>query len=339
MKTQFITYLLLAFGLTNYAQTTAIPDPFFEQALIDLGIDSDGEINGQVLTSDVENIAELILDNNSFYGYNYDGGIDFTGIEGFASLETLRIIYVIISHIDLTQNTQLKVLNLIHTELGSEYGFNEPLDLSANTLLEEFYGGNPGLDVGPFNQIEALDFSNNPNIKIVNLYNMPSIKYINLKNGNNNPDMSIDISLFPWWMINEDPDDNGEIKNTVCIEVDDVTAAQNNQAPYDDWVIVSGNRVEYHFVDNPIDCTASDASFDKLPIKIYPNPAKDIVYFDLQDNLQIHKAEIIDYTGKVAQTEKNITQSISVKGLATGTYILRLSTNKGIYQNRLIVQP
>ena len=333
MKTQFITYLILAFGLTTYAQTTAIPDPFFEQALIDLGIDSDGEMNGQVLTSDIEDITELILDNNSFYDYNYDGGINLTGIEGFTSLETLRISYVIISHIDLTQNTQLKVLDLVHTGLGEE-GMLE-LDLSANSLLEEFYGGNPGLDVGPFNYIEELNFSNNPHIKIVNLYNM-YIKYINLKNDNNNPDMSININLYPWWV--EDPDDNGEIKNTVCIEIDDVNAAQNEEAPYDSWVIVSGNRVEYHFVDNPIDCTASDASFDKLPIKIYPNPAKDMVYFDLQDDLQIHKAEIIDYTGKVVQTEKDVTENISVKGLATGTYILRLSTNKGFYPQKLIIR-
>src|SRR5690606_15216044 len=337
MKTQFIIYILLVFGLTTYAQTTAIPDPFFEQALIDLGIDSDGEINGQVLTSDIEDITDLILDNNSFYGYNYDEGINFTGIEGFTSLETLRISYVFISHIDLTQNTQLKVLNLIHTGLGSNYGFNENLDLSGNTLLEEFYGGNPGIDIGPFNYIEELDFSNNPNIKIVNLYNS-SIKYINLKNGNNNPDMSIDISLFPWWMINEDPDDDGGTINTVCIEVDDVTAAQNNQAPYDDWVIVSGNRVEYHFVDNPIDCTASDASFNKSLINTYPNPTKDIIYFDLPETIQINKAEIIDYTGKIVQTEENITQNISVKGLATGTYILRLSTNKEIHQHNIIIQ-
>src|SRR5690606_18883301 len=145
-------------------------------------------------------------------------------IEGFTSLETLRISYVFISHIDLTQNTQLKVLNLIHTGLGSNYGFNENLDLSGNTLLEEFYGGNPGIDIGPFNYIEELDFSNNPNIKIVNLYNMSSIKYINLKNGNNNPDMSIDISLFPWWSQFEDPTDDGGIINSVCIEVDDVNA-------------------------------------------------------------------------------------------------------------------
>src|SRR5690606_8725619 len=137
----------------------------------------------------------------------------------------------------------------------------------------------------------------------------------------------------------EDREDEVRIRNNGCMVVEDVNAAQSEEAPYVSWVIVSGNRVEFHFVDNPIDCTASDASFDKLPIKIYPNPAKDMVYFDLQDDLQIHKAEIIDYTGKLVQTEKDVTENISVKGLATGVYILRLSTDKGMYQNRLIVQP
>ena len=42
------------------SQITLIPDADFEQALIDLGIDSDGMINGQVFTSDIENIISLI---------------------------------------------------------------------------------------------------------------------------------------------------------------------------------------------------------------------------------------------------------------------------------------
>jgi hypothetical protein len=41
--------IVLLFVNTSIAQTTAIPDAAFEQALIDLGIDSDGVINGQVL--------------------------------------------------------------------------------------------------------------------------------------------------------------------------------------------------------------------------------------------------------------------------------------------------
>ena len=46
------------------AQTTNIPDANFEQALIDLGIDTDG-LNGQVLTSDINTLTDLyIIDKN-----------------------------------------------------------------------------------------------------------------------------------------------------------------------------------------------------------------------------------------------------------------------------------
>ena len=209
-------FVIIMISFSVKAQITAIPEPHFEQALIDLGIDSDEEINGQILTSDIEGIIELTLDMDNFY--INDEGIDFTGIEGFTSLEKLSISFVIISHIDLSQ-----------TGLGDE-GMLAPIDLSANILLEEFYGGNPGIDIGPVNSIEELDFSNNPNIRIVDLYNMSSIKYINLKNGNNNPDMSIDISLFPWWSQFEDPTDDGGIINSVCIEVDDLKASQNQES-------------------------------------------------------------------------------------------------------------
>lgn len=49
--------LLLIFYFTIHsmsAQLTEIPDPVFEEALITFGIDSDGIINGQGLTSDLE---------------------------------------------------------------------------------------------------------------------------------------------------------------------------------------------------------------------------------------------------------------------------------------------
>lgn len=55
-------FLFQGFQSNNlYAQITEIPDQYFEQALIDKGIDSDGIINGQVLTSDINTVTELIL--------------------------------------------------------------------------------------------------------------------------------------------------------------------------------------------------------------------------------------------------------------------------------------
>lgn len=61
MKTTlYLLLIFITFSLKVKAQEiTTIPDPGFEQVLIDKGIDSDGEINGQVLTSDIENLTEL----------------------------------------------------------------------------------------------------------------------------------------------------------------------------------------------------------------------------------------------------------------------------------------
>ena len=67
----------------SYAQTTAIPDPNFEQALIDLGIDKDFTVNGKVANENIENITELKV---------FDKQIsDLTGIEGFIKLNALRL--------------------------------------------------------------------------------------------------------------------------------------------------------------------------------------------------------------------------------------------------------
>ena len=330
-------FVIIMMSFSVKAQTTAIPDPHFEQALIDLGIDSDQEINEQILTSDIEGITELVLDMDDF-NIDYEG-VDFTGIEGFTSLEKLSISFVIISHIDLSQNTQLKILNLVHTGLGDE-GMLDPIDLSANTLLEEFYGGNPGIDIGPFNSIEELDFSNHPNIRIVDLYNMSSIKYINLKNGNNNPDMSIDISLFPWWDQFEDPTDDGGIINSVCIEVDDVNAAQNQAAPYADWVILSEDRVEYHFIDNPIDCTASTQAFDESSINIFPNPTSDYVSVQQKelDVVQIRTVQILDISGKWIKSINSDFEHISVTDLSKGTYLFVIQTDQGNKTEKVVVE-
>ena len=59
--------------------TTAIADSAFEQALIDLNLDD--QIDGLVVTSDIDEVTELILDNK--------GITDLTGINDFKDLENL----------------------------------------------------------------------------------------------------------------------------------------------------------------------------------------------------------------------------------------------------------
>lgn len=91
MKTQYFQRyfkVLLCFfffyqGAVLQAQlTVAIPDPNFEQKLIDLNIDSDGIINGQILQSDALSVSALNIDNSNINS--------LSGIEAFTNLNILR---------------------------------------------------------------------------------------------------------------------------------------------------------------------------------------------------------------------------------------------------------
>ncbi len=149
-KTLLILFIFICQGLPNvlYAQTTAIPDTYFEQALIDLGIDSDGIINGQVLTSDIVTVTELIL------GFNFIVD-DITGIEDFTALEVLDVSF-----------SNLNVL-----------------DVSNNIQLRELYCSSS--DAGPSMFFTSLDLSNNINLEVLYANGLWTLEYLNLKNGNN----------------------------------------------------------------------------------------------------------------------------------------------------------
>jgi len=91
----FTLFLSCFLFLQNvFAQYTQVPDPNFEQALIDLGIDSEGVLDGQFLTVDAENVTYLYVD---YYNIN-----DLTGIEAFINLEWLDASDNNISEIDLS---------------------------------------------------------------------------------------------------------------------------------------------------------------------------------------------------------------------------------------------
>lgn len=115
-----------------------IPDSNFEQALIDLGIDTDGIINGQVLESDITDIQFL-----NIFSKNIS---DLTGIESFQSLEGLYAFDNNLSSVDLSANVALTEVVL---------GFNSltNIDLSNNINLTSITLSD--------NQITELDLSNN----------------------------------------------------------------------------------------------------------------------------------------------------------------------------------
>ena len=140
--------LLLLFTHVNYnAQITLIPDLNFEQALIDLNIDSDGVLNGQVLTNDVDSVVILDVNHKSIQ--------DLTGIEDFFGLEYLNV-----------SGNELMVL-----------------DVSYNIQLKELYCNSQSGGFSMF--FSYLDFSNNVNLELLHGENLIFLESLNLKNGNN----------------------------------------------------------------------------------------------------------------------------------------------------------
>ena len=141
------TFLLVNIFVFSNAQTTAIPDANFEQALIDLGLDS-GPIDGIVLTVNIDTIITLNVANQSIS--------DLTGIEDFTALENLYCNNNSLTSLDVTQNSALFYLHCYNNQLTS-------LDVTQNTALYLFLCYN--------NQLTSLDVTQNSALFYFHCYN------------------------------------------------------------------------------------------------------------------------------------------------------------------------
>jgi hypothetical protein len=319
MKT-FITILILAFSTTSFAQITQIPDPNFEQALIDLGIDSDGIVNGQVLTSDVENVTSLNVTSKGIH--------DLTGLEDFVALENLNVSSNMMTSLSLVNNINLKELifntshNLVDIDvsnninletLRSSYSFLTQIDLTSNTKLLELVLGEPAPSAN--HGIEFLDLTQNAMLQKLQLINLEFLQTADLRSGNNTilTDVFVECTV----------DGGFDCEPYPCLMVDDVVAAQNNQFPYSEWNVMAIYSE---------DCTAGLNDNKVATYSIHPNPAKNELFITAQNTTQNLKIKIFNIEGKLLSTQTleiaNQT-SIDVSQLVSGIYFLNIEDENG----------
>lgn len=144
-------------------QLVSIPDPEFEQILINQNIDSDRTINGKILKSDAEKVAVLDLNKE----HNFGSIEDLTGVEGFKNLTKLIAISHQITSVDLSQNTLLDTLYLMGNRLKEISFFKNPnlrfIDVQANeleTIKGLFYVTSLKKLNASYNNIEFLNVAN-----------------------------------------------------------------------------------------------------------------------------------------------------------------------------------
>jgi len=309
----FILFLLvLVYSFKMKSQTVNIPDSIFEGILVYQGIDSDQQINGQILLSDALSVEELDL-------YYDVPGVDpiysLQGIEEFTNIHTMTIVLAQIPDQSINFGSFNNLVNLYFLSNG----FSE-IDVSQNSELQSIWIGNLYEDLGPFNMIESLDLSNNPNINEINAWGLSSLNTINLRN-NYNDNVSILLGNphnYPY---------------NVCIEVDDVNTALENSAPYNTWEII-GN---YYFSE---ECTLSIENFVKINYKIYPNPSSDYIFIEEKIDIdnKLNSIQILDVNGKLIKNVISDFEKVFVGDIAAGNYFFIINTNRGNVIEKIIIK-
>ena len=143
MKKLLIASILLFSSSQLRAQTTAIPDVYFEQALIDLGLDS--ILDSFVLTENINIVTTLDV-----YGKSIS---DLTGIQYFTALTQLNCSNNQLTSLDVSQNMALTRLVCSNNQLTS-------LDITQNTVLDDL-----NYD---YNQLTSIDLTQNTALAFLN---------------------------------------------------------------------------------------------------------------------------------------------------------------------------
>ena len=318
MKKIFLILITLV-PFLGKAQVTLIPDWRFEQRLIDLSIDSDGTINGQIITNDAESATSLSIGTS--------GIVDLTGLNAFINLEKLSTYYTSI-HIPTDANGYSGVLDVSMMpnlkELDARASNLISIDLSNNPLLEIVKIGNEVFigDVWIVNEIKKIDLSNNPNVNFVDAYNLFGLEFLNMRN---NAAQVVGIRLG----------NNQNYSYNVCIEVDEPLKASYHAPPYDTW-IVDGN----HFFSDDCKKALSNELFIQNNFKIYPNPATDYVSVEYDENagVQLRGVQILDSSGKWVRSVNENFHQINVSSLSEGVYLFVIQTDKGNKTEKVVVK-
>lgn len=321
------------------AQTTAVPDPVFENKLISLGIDTNG-MTGNILNADAEGVINLNVTNSSI--------TDLGGIEAFVDLEMLDCDTNLITDLDLSFNTKLKIVdcqknlltsldvsgnqdlislacqenqltnldlsnNTILSDISCQDNLLNNLDLTNNTELYQIICHDNELTNITFpasqnkleivwcytNQLESIDLTKAPILATLRFENN-NLNFLDLRNGNNTAIHTMDARDNPSLAL-------------ICVDDTAYSGTASN------W----NKDVTAEYSES---CTLSVDDFELNRITVYPNPVKD--FLTISSNIGfLKKVELYDQLGQLKTVETS--SVINVSNYVSGVYFLRIEIGSG----------
>ena len=293
-------------------ETVYVPDPNFEQALIDLGIDRDGVVNQSILKYDAEAVGYLNLDNpltNPDFP-NVNGKItDLTGVEAFTGMTAVNVNGNEIAHLDFSSNLNLNAIyanncstqtinvsnniNLVYLHVYDNQ--IETLDISNNLLLKEL--------IVQSNRITTLDISQHKAIETL-FATDNRLTSLNIANGNNAN------FVIPWGAVSFAAAANGDL-HCIIVDADIVNTAFTQPWEYDAGVIFSSDcdtKPEHVYIpDSNFEQSLVDLGIDSDGVVntwLLKSDAEAITYLNLNnpvfDSSAFANPLIVNVTEKIA---------------------------------------
>jgi len=361
-------FLILFLVCSSYcfSQNTYVPDDNFEQALIDLGVDS-GPLDDFVPTAMINTLTYLNISELNIS--------DLTGIEDFAALDHLDVYINDLQTLDVSNNQQLRLLRCYQNDLTN-------LTLGSNATLEQVWtydnflttidvSGLPNLDRLSIinNDLLALDVTNNLLLRLLWCYDndIPvldvsnnsllellwcsgnDIESLNLSNSLNlntllchqNDITSLDVSsnsLLTYLSCYSNELTSLNVKNGNNTNVTNFQANSNpnlNCIEVDDATYSEANWSNIDF-GTSFNGDCDNLSVDEFlvdQIQVFPNPTSDII--TIQNlNGQSFYYELYDASGK--ELMKTNLNAIDVSNLNSGMYFLKIISNSSILTKKVI---
>lgn len=320
-----IFFLLMFIYWNGFSQIINFPDPVFKAVLLQStttnliagGVKIDANDDGEIEISEVYPVYTLEL-----YSRNIT---DITGIEYFVNLMYCNLSSNQIAHANFTNSPNLQTLGLADNQLQNlnVTGLTQLyfINCGANPLTAVDFSSLPALDTcicGGTNVTE-LDFSNNPVFRRLACNLNPNLVTVKINNGY--PHVASNTIYNSCW-------DNTPNLTYVCVDTFE-------QAAMEDYLHNSCGLTNVIVTDN---CAMSNESFTTNNITIAPNPSNGVFTLSFTTSLENATIEVYNLLGQEVYISKlnNLdTYNLDLSGFTSGTYLLKINSNKEIYNYKL----
>jgi C1A family cysteine protease len=283
-----------------------IPDPAFLNALIEEGVDTNGD--GLISYTEAKAITSLEIPFKSIS--------DLRGIEAFINLEVLNCAYNYYSSIDVSNMKELIYLDCSESKLMS-------LDVSTNPKLRH-------LDCSDY-RIPKLDVSNNPDLVYLNCHN----NLLTSLDLTNNPKLEL-----LWVQENQlsslDLSNNSSLKEINLHSIQTLYQVCTWTAPFPppNITVATNDSPNVYFTT---ECTNAIEESSLNRTFIYPNPVNDLLSIETSEPGH-HSIEILSLKGQLIYRNKmeGPTHQIDFSSFLKGVYLITVRSKDFVKTEKII---